>query len=330
MRQAASNITRRSVLTTGAAIATTMLLGTAHASEEWKASKPIKLIVPFNAGGPTDILARLAAQMIGTSLGQPIIVENKPGASGGIGSQAVSMAAPDGTTLVLATTDSHSIYPHVQAKPLFDPRAQVAVAPLGIIPFGLLARPDFPATTLKQVVDLAKTRQITYASWGNGSAAHAATILLMRTAGIQNMLHVPFTGSAPAVQAVMASQVDVVMGPVPMVIANRSKLKPIAVMADNRVESVADMPTFAEEGMPVRREGTFWIGIFAPPKTPANIVNALSQAFAKASATPEMKGRLVQLGIVPHAATPAQYAQFHTEDYERWGRAMREAGVKQE
>lgn len=286
--------------------------------------------MPWTPGGAADILARLLANTVGNKLGQPVIVDNKPGANGSIGSKLVDAATPDGTTLVMAVTDSHSIYPHVFPKPIFVAKEQVPVASVAIIPFSLLANANFPANNLKEFVELTKQRQISYASWGNASAPHTAMLMLGRSMGIKDMLHAPFQGTAPAIQAVLAGQVDVVMGPVLMAVSNKPKLKALGVMASQRVDSLPDVATFSEQGIQVRKDGEFWIGVFAPPKTPHNIVDALSQAFNHAMAQPEFKARVAQLGMVSQIQSAAQYEKFIRDDYERWGTLVRDTGIRME
>lgn len=322
-------IQRRQLLTTASGMVLSAALpGAAWANEAWKAPRAIRLVVPFPAGGTSDILARIIANAIGDELGPAIVVENRPGASGSIGSQAVSTAAPDGTTFVVATTDSHSIYPHVYRKQIFAAKEQIPVAPLAIIPFALLTRADLPVDNLKEFVELAKKQQLSYASWGNASAAHTAAIMLGRSAGIPDMLHVPYQGTAPAFQGVLASQVDFVMGPILLASSNKAKLKVLGVMAPERVASMPEVPTFAELGLPMRREGEFWIGVFAPPKTPEHIIKAVSQAINRAISSPAYKDRLVQLGLVSQVESADRYAKFYNEDYERWGKLVKETGIR--
>jgi tripartite-type tricarboxylate transporter receptor subunit TctC len=330
MKTLTDPIPRRLLLNSALAGVAAASLPRMAASQSWKPSRPVRLIVTFAPGGPADVLARLCAQLMGERLGQPIVVENRPGAAGIVGGQYVSRATPDGMTLLVGTADSHSIYPHIAAAPLFEPRQQVPVAPLGIVPFGLLVRSDFPANTLQDIQQLTARREVSFATWGVGSAAHAMTILLIRTARLRKMIHVPYTGAAPALQALMGSQVDLVTGPMPMLQANRSALKGIAVMTEERFVLAPDVPTFAEQGFGLSSEGTIWIGIFAPPGTPAEIVQQVSDTFSKVTTQPEVQARLAQLGFVPQQATPAEYASFYAADYERWGRALREAGVRLE
>lgn len=302
----------------------------ASSAQAWKAERPIRLIVPYPAGGSSDIVARVLGQAIGDKLGQPIVVDNRGGAAGAIGSQAAYVAPPDGHTLIIGATDTHCIYPHVYTKPIFKAEEFVAVGPIGVIPFVLMARPDLPASSPAEVVALAKRQQLTYASWGAGSAAHLATVLFMRATGLpaSSMLHVPFTGSAPAAQGVSAGQVDLIFAPVPLVAAQKGRMKAIALIHPKRVDALPEVPTLAEQGVAVQMDGEFWMGVLAPPKTPAPIVEATAAAFAEAIATPAVATRLAGLGIVPQTATPSAYAAFYQKEFTRWGKVIREAGIK--
>lgn len=302
-----------------------------RAQSTWKADRPIRLIVPYGAGGSTDIVARIIAQNVGDKLGQPIVVDNKPGVGGAVGSQIAYTAPGDGYTLIIGASDSHAVYPHVYSKPIFKAEEFVPVTPIGVIPFALMARPDLEANSAQEVVALAKRRQLTYASWGVGSAAHLSTVLFMRATGIpaSAMLHVPFTGSAPAAQAVGASQVDLIVAPVPLVAAQRGKMKAIALIHPKRVDALPDIPTLAEQGVNVTMEAENWMGVLAPPKTPAAIVATIAARLNEAMATPEVKARWAALGIAPQPInTPTEYASFFHGEFRRWGKVISEAGVK--
>lgn len=323
-------LSRRQFGITLGAIALAPYAGIAS-GQSWKSDRPIRVIVPYPAGGSTDIVARVLAQAIGDKLGQPIVVDNRAGAAGAIGSQAAYTAAPDGHTLIIGATDTHCIYPHVYSKPLFKAEEFTAIGPIGVIPFVLMARSDLEANTALEVVALAKRRQLTFASWGAGSASHLATVLFMRATGLPaaNMLHVPFTGSAPAAQAVSAGQVDLIFAPVPLVAAQKGRMKAIALIHPKRVAALSDVPTLAEQGVGVQMDGEFWMGVLAPPKTPAHIVEATAAAFAEAIASPSVRTRLDALGIAPQApTTTTEYAKFYQGEFGRWGKVIREAAIK--
>lgn len=321
--------TRRQAAATWGAILLAPLAGPLHA-QNWRAERPIRLIVPYPAGGSTDIVARVLSQAIGDKLGQPIVVDNRAGAAGAIGSQAAYTAAPDGHTLIIGATDSHCIYPHVYAKPIFKAEEFVPVGPIGVIPFVLMARPDLQASTAPEIVALARRKQLSYASWGAGSASHLATVLFMRATGLppSTMLHVPFTGSAPAAQAVSASQVDLIFAPVPLVAAQKGRMKPVALIHPKRVDALPEVPTLVEQGVTVQMDGEFWMGVLAPPRTSAAVVDATAARLAEAIATPAVHARMESLGIVPQAMPPAEYARFYQNEFARWGKVIREAGIR--
>lgn len=319
---------RRLLCGAGAAFAGSWM-GSAEA-QQWKTDRPIRFIVPFPAGGSGDIVVRVLAQAMGNKLGGPIIVDNKAGAGGAIGLQAASVAAPDGHTLVLGGSDTLCIYSKLYSKPLFKAEDLVPVGPIGVIPFVLMARSDLPASTSQEVAALAKNKQLTYASYGTGSASHLSTVVFMRAVGlpVDSMLHVPFQGVAPAAQAVAAGQVDLFFAPVPVVASQRGRVKLVSVLSSKRVEAIAEVPTLAEQGVTVKLEGESWMGVMAPPKTPAAIVNSTAEVLAEAIALPETKTRLASLGIVPSTASPSQYAAFYNEEFNRWGKVIREANIK--
>jgi tripartite-type tricarboxylate transporter receptor subunit TctC len=296
------------------------------ADAPWVAERPIKLVVPFPAGGGADVAARIVAQAVGTKLGQPIIVENRGGAGGAIGSQMVQKSPADGYTLLVASADTHSIYPHVYAKPGFQASEFVAVAPITRIAYVLMGRSDLPGKTTADVVALAKTSMLSYASWGAGSAAHAAMGMLSAAIGSPSMLHVPYAGSAPAAQALMAGQVDLMMMPMPLAVANRSRVKVFGVSAQQRSEAMKDVPTLAEQGFPVDAE--FWIGLLAPKNTPPAAVAAISARIAEAVADPEVQKRLRGLGMAPHQLSQPEFSSYVQNEYVRWGQVIRTAGIK--
>jgi tripartite-type tricarboxylate transporter receptor subunit TctC len=301
-------------------------LDAAAQSHGWVPDKPVRLIVPFPAGGGADVAARIVAQAVGGRLGQPMIVENRGGAGGAIGSQVVQVAPPDGCTLLVGSADTHSIYPHVYAKPLFQATEFVAVAPITRIAYVLMGRPDLPARSVADVVALSRKGQLSYASWGPGSAAHAAMSLFTGVAHLAPMLHVPYTGAAPASQALMASQVDLMMVPMPLAVASRSKLSVFGVSAMQRSDALKDVPTLSEQGYAVDAE--FWIGLLAPAKTPQAAVDAISSRVHEAVSEPEVQARLLQLGMTPHRVSQPEFAAYVAGEYARWGRVIKSAGIK--
>ena len=326
-----AEFSRRHFIRAASAITLAAPFGQTLAVTGWQASRPIRLVVPYSAGGPTDVVARLLAQQIGNKLGQPIVVDNRPGASGSIGARAAWTAPPDGHTLLIGASDTNCIYPHVYAKPSFKAEEFVAAAPVGFIPHVLMARPDFDARTAPEILNLSKKRKLTYASWGLGSTGSLAMVLFMRAVGIpmENMIHVPYPGAAPAAQAVLAGQVDLIFAPVPMVLSQGGRLKALAVMRDKRVEALANVPTFKEQGIRFDSDADIWVGMMLPPKTPQNIAAAVSAQFAAAIAAEPVQARLATLGISPQAAmSVSAYQSWYLSQYRQWGKVISEAGIK--
>lgn len=323
-----STLTKRQTLwrLASTALFTISPLAAMAADVRWVAERPIKIVVPFPAGGGADVAARIVANAIGNKLGQPMIVENRGGAGGAIGSQVVQNAPADGYTLLVASADTHSIYPHVYTKPVFQVTEFVAVAPITRIAYVLMGRPELPARNASEVVALVKSSQISYASWGAGSAAHAAMGMFSAAIGMPSMLHVPYAGSAPAAQALMAGQVDLMMMPMPLAVGNRSRLKVFGVSAQQRSEAMKDVPTLAEQGIPVDAE--FWIGLLAPKKTPSAALTAISARVAEAIADPEVQKKLRGLGMTPHQLSQPEFSNYVQNEYVRWGQVIKTAGIK--
>lgn len=318
---------RRQIL---AALAATPILGVgqfAQAQAGWKPSAPIKIVVPFPPGGASDILARFISAGVGDKLGQPVLVENKPGATGSIGSTFVYGAPADGTTLLLGITDANSIYPHL-TKTRYDATKFVPVAPLASTGFVLLGRPDLPANNLQELLALMKKEKLSYASAGAGSGPHMMAVALSRAAQIDNLLHVPYTGMAPALTALMGKQVDVMLVAVGGATQYRSKLKFYGVSSAQRVAAIPDIPTLKEQGLDI--VGEVWMGVLAPPDTPVATTAALARAFNEVTAAPEYKAKVAELGMSTLMGSPAEFSKLYMDEYRRWGELVRAANVKLE
>lgn len=292
----------------------------------WVAEQPVKFVVPFPAGGGADVAARIVANAIGNKLGQPIIVDNKGGAGGAVGAQYVEKARADGYTLLVASADTHSIYPHVYTRPIFQAQEFTAVAPITRIAYVLMGRADLPAKNIAEVVALARKGKLSYASWGPGSASHAAMSMFLGAADLKDLLHVPYTGSAPAVQALMGGQVDLMMVPMPLAVANRSRLIVYGVSAQSRSDAMKDVPTLIEQGFPV--DANFWIGLLGPAKMSPAAVAAIAARVHEAVADPGVQGKLLALGMVPHLLPQPEFASYVNGEYGRWGQVIRSAGIK--
>lgn len=326
---------RRSLLHTALASAALLpLLGSAAAwaQDKWP-SRPISYIVPFPAGGTTDILGRLIGQKLGAALGTTIVIENKGGAGGSVGSEVAARAAADGYTLLGGTISSHAINVSLYPKLGYDPiKSFSPVLLIGSNPVVLIVKADSPYKTLQDVLAAAKAKPktISSASAGNGTSQHMTLELLGFKSGTQ-FVHVPYKGSGPAIQDVIGGQVDmmfdttVVAGPH----IQSGKVRAIAVSSAKRLESLPNVPTIAESGVP-GFEVVSWQGIFVPAGAPKPIVDRLHAEIMKILQTTEMQDRLKSLGMQPSSMTPDQVAAFQKAEVEKWAQVIKAAGIKLE
>ncbi len=305
------------------------LAGPASAQEAGWPSRPVRFLVPYPPGGPTDILARLVAAGLSEELGQNFIVENRPGASGLIGSAEVARAAPDGGTF-LANASIHTIIPHLQPRMPFDALADFApVTNIGAVPLILVVTPSLPVRNVAELVAHLKANpgKLSYGSSGNGAAPHLAGELFKLLTGTE-MVHVPYRGSGPAVTDLMAGTIQVMFDSMPSSAGavREGRLRALAVTTAKRVPAFPDLPTVAEAGVPDYEIAT-WYGIWAPARTPAAIISRLQGAVAKVVARPETRERMATLGADPVADTPEHFAAFTRSEFDRWGRLVRDAKI---
>ena len=307
--------------------AATLVFTHAHA-QTWP-TKPISLVVTCPAGGGADAMARLIAPKLGEALGQPVIVENKSGASGQIGASAVAKAAPDGYTLMLDAS-SFAVNPALFAKLPYD--SDKAFRPIGVIalfPNVLLANPGFAAKSVKEVVTAAKVKKhaVSYASSGNGSAQHLAGAMFESAAGV-DMLHVPYKGGAPALNDVIGGQVPLFFGNLASTLQHvrAGKLLPLAVTSGKRSSILPDVPTMAEAGI-VGYEVYEWNALFAPAGTPEAVVAKIAAALQKTLDSADVKARIAQLGGEPQTAKPDVAQQFIRQQTTLWARLVKERGI---
>jgi tripartite-type tricarboxylate transporter receptor subunit TctC len=296
-------------------------------------AKPIRWVVPYPGGGITDVVTRVVTQKMSASLGQAIVVDNKPGANSIIGADIVAKSAPDGYSM-LTVIAAHAANATLYAGKLpFDPVKSFAPVSLaGIAPLILTANNNFPAKDAKELIDYAKANpgKINFGSSGIGAAAHLTTELLKQTAGI-DMVHIPFKGTAPALQALLANDIQILVD-VPsslMPHARGGKIKALAMFSKSRVPGAAEVPTMAEAGGPAIESST-WVLFLAPAGTPRDIVNRLAQEAGKAVQSPEIRDRFNQIGIEPVGNTPAEAAKFLDDEIAKWAKVIRTAGVKAE
>ena len=306
-------------------IGTAPVLALAQAPATWVPTKPIKLVVPYPPGGGSDIAARVMVNALGNRLGQPIVIENKPGANGAVGTEIVFNAAPDGYTLIMSGTDAYSRYPALFPNAKFVSAQFVPVAPTAIVNFVLMGRPGLPAKNLPELLALAKKQQLSFSSWGNGSAGHVAMAQFNLVAKTE-MLHVPYQGAAPAAQAVVGGQVDLTLMPVLLAYSFKDRLIPFGIVAPERLELIKEIPTLTEQGTDVSAPS--WVGVLAPPKTPAAVVATLAKAMIETMSDPAIDKKLNEAGLAPLRGTTQEFATLIAKDYDFWGKAIRDAGIK--
>ena len=294
-------------------------------------NKPIRIIVPFAPGGLADTSARAVAEKLGARLGQSVVVENRAGASGNIGMQAVSQAAPDGYTLVLGFDGTVVINPHIFSKPGFDSLADFApVTKLGDATLLLVAHPSVPAKNIRELIDMEKAKpgSLSYGTSGTGGTPHMVGELLNQRMGTK-LVHVPYKGGGQAV-------IDVVGGQIPLVFTavasaqqhvKSGKLNGIGVTSARRSSSLPEVPTFAEGGLTDFVVDS-WVGILAPARTPKPIVDRLQRELAEVLRDPEVRSRYATLGIEPVGNTPEQFGAQIRADLVRWEKVVKQAGIK--
>lgn len=293
--------------------------------------KPITLVVPFPPGGPTDSSARLFGKVLGERLGQAVIVENRAGAGGTVGTAAVTRAQPDGYTLLWGGTSSMVVAPALYPQLQYDPVK--SFAPIGMAvrgPLILVSRPALPATNVDTLLAYAKGHPMTVASAGTGSIGHLAAELFKKVAGV-NLLHVPYRGGAPAMTDVMGGQVDLFFDTVTLLYPQiaAGKLRAYATTGARRYVKLPGVPTLAEAlGKPY--EAYSWFGLLAPAGTPADVVRKLTVALAAAAKDPEVIRQMEDLGLEPVGGTPAEFAQSISTDLAKWTDIVKLANVKPE
>lgn len=288
--------------------------------------KPVKIIVAYSAGGPMDVGARALAAGLTKALGQPFVVENKTGASGRIGTEAVLRAEPDGYTLMYAIADQLAINPHIYPNASYDPlTAFEPVAPLGRMPMVVALRSGLNTSTGQSLVKLAKASpgKLTYASWGPGSLGHLGGAMMEQSAGIE-MLHVPYQGGAPAQAALMAGQVDMLLVQVPFAEqqVKAGKMKILGLTSPKRNPQYPDIPTLAEQGFPGYAAET-WSGVLLPKGTPASVKAKLAHAINDFVTSPTGQAQLKEIGFEVMTESPAEFAAFIRAENDRWGKLIR-------
>ena len=327
------SFTRRDALRlAGAGLASAGLPFAARAQSAFP-TRPITMVVPFAAGGSTDIVARLVAQKMSDSLGQQVIVENRAGAGGNIGAQGVARAQADGYTILMGTISTHTLNPTMSKRKPFDPVADFTpISLLAIVPNVLVVNPQLPVKSVQELVALLKANpgKYNYASSGNGTPLHLSGELFKLVAGVQ-MTHIPYRGAGPALNDVVANQVPIMFDNLPSSseFIKAGTLRGLAITTKERAPSFPDMPTIAESGL-AGYETYTWNALFAPPKTPPEIVNKLAAEAVKAVQDPGVQSRLRDFSATVVGSTPDQLAAHVKAELDKWTPVIREAKIELE
>ena len=301
-------------------------------AQPWPA-KPIRLMVPFPPGGSTDIVARIVAQKLSERLGQSIVIENRGGAGGTLGTAVVAKAAPDGYTLGVASTTTHVVAPSVYARLEYDPVKDFApVGLMAVSPYLLAVTPSLPVKTLQELIALAKKQpgKLNYASAGVGSTTQLAMEMLKSASGTF-MLHIPYNGNGPAGTALIAGQVEVLFGSLPALLphAKSGRARALAVGTPRRSPSLPEVPTVAESGYP-GFDASLWLAIMAPAGTPAPIIERLNKEIGIVIAAPDTREAFDKAGTEPLTGTPADLAAMIRSGIPKYAQIIKTAGVKPE
>ena len=298
-------------------------------AQQWP-SKPIRVIVNFPPGGAADQIARLVAPTLAEALGQPVVVENRPGANGNIGAEAVAKSPPDGYTLLMSSGGAFSVNPHLYTKLPFDPLKDLEpIAAAARILVFLVVKPDLPAKSVNEFVALARANpgKLSYGSPGSGSSPHIATAMFARAAGIQ-VTHVPYKGAAPALTDLLGGQLDFMFDPgIGLGQVRAGKLRLLAVGSPKRSPLFPDTPTVAESGI-AGFDADSWFGFYAPAGLPPDVAARLNGEINRALQTPAVRDRIAAIGGEPVAMSAAEFAEVQRKDRERFGAVIREAGIK--
>jgi len=295
-------------------------------------NKPVRIVVPYPPGGTTDILARLTAARLTESMGQPFVVENRPGASGGIGSQAVAKSAPDGYTLVMATISSHGIVSSISKLP-YDPVKDFSpVTVIGSTPNVILVHPDLPAKNLAELLKLAREKpgKLNFGSTSPGGSPHMSAELLKMMAKV-DMVHIPYKGAGPMLTDLIGGQIQIGFDNLPSSMGHikSGKVRAVAVTTTKRWPGTPDVPTVAESGVP-GYEVSGWFGLLAPAGTPKPVIDALYRAASAMLKQPDVQKQTLELGAEPGGNTPDAFGKQIAAEVEKWKKVVAVTGVKVE
>jgi len=291
--------------------------------------RPIKIIVPFTAGGTSDVLARTVAEQLAADLGQPVVVENRAGAGGALGAGVVARAEPDGYTLLMGSSSALAVNPGLFDNLPYD--AEKSFAPISMVASIqniLLVNPSIPAKSVQELVAYGRTRPLFYASAGTGSSPHMSAELFQSMSGLK-MTHVPFKGGPQAASEVISGRVDLVFDNMPSAatMVKSGQLRGLAVTGAARSPMVPDIPTLESQGL-AGYDVTVWYGLVAPAGTPEPVIRLLSDGVAKILARPAIRSKLTELGTEPASSSPEDFTAFIAGERKKWGEVIRKTGVK--
>jgi tripartite-type tricarboxylate transporter receptor subunit TctC len=294
-------------------------------------SRPIRMVVAFSPGGPVDVVARLIAPKMSEALGQPVVIENKTGASGNLAASQVAKAPADGYTL-LATSSAYAVNPTLMANPGYDAEKDfIPVAVVGSQPNFIVVNASFPAQTLAELLQMARTQQLAFASPSSGTTPHLTAENLFKLRAKVDITHVPFRGAGPAVAAVLGGEPPIgsMAGTAPMPHLRSGKLRALAVSSSKRLASLPDVPTLNELGYPDMEDYT-WVGLFLPAGTPAGIAQKLNDAVVRTVQSADIRERLDGLTFEPTAAPLRETADYVKSELVKWAKVVRDTGAKAE
>ena len=302
------------------------------AAAETYPERPIRFVVPYAAGGTTDLLSRAIAQKLSEAIGQPVVPDNRPGAGGNVGAEIVAKSPPDGYTMLMAPVSPMAINVTLYGnKMTFNPEKDFApITLVAKVPLVLVVHPSLPVKTLQELIALAKSKpgQLNYGSAGNGSSNHLVGEMLKTAAGI-DIVHIPYRGGGPAMMAVVAGQIDMLVGQVPTVasMVNSGRLRAIAVSGAKRSPALPEVPTIAESGLP-GFDATAWYSIVVPAGTPKPIIARLHTELVKILNSPDIRARLISEGADVETSTPEELAAFVRAEIPKWAKAVKDSGAK--
>ncbi len=315
----------------GVGLACALVMGTALAQAQWP-ERPVRVIVPFPASGATDLIARVVTQRVAQDLGQQLVVDNKPGAGGTIGSAEAAKATPDGYTVLFTTSSTHAISPHLMPRLSYDATKDFTpVAHVADAPSVLLVTPSLPVKSVAELIAYAKANpgKLNYATSGNGTIVHLNSAAFSAQAGI-DMTHVPYKGTALSIPDLVTGQVHVLFDSLPtgMPHVASGKVRALGVTSLKRTALAPELPTLAESGLPGFSSVT-WFGVYLPAGASPALVDRVHQAFTKAVQSPEVKASLAKLGVDPaDPSTPAKFAALVQADSARWASVIRQHKIK--